>query len=433
MESTVSYQEENENVFDTHSDGTEGRNNVEMDDEVFTGLESESVENDSETSPMHWNETDHSVGNSQLFNTEEQVGSVEGSESQEERTKHVEVIGKKLTKENKRVYLAKLPSTVGVEPYAFQEWKEKTSQQDESDGGRDSMLRIRYRKIGNNWESNTRLVRWEDGSSSLFIGNECFDVIQQDISGESQLFLFRRQPTAQAAECRISHKLKIQPASVSLGIQRKLGTYEKFAKERKVKMAEMDRAPELEEQKLAQLEHERARAQARLEAKRRRKEQLLMENWRNSGISNEFLDNDYSSNEDEESDQEDPSFSIANVKSRISGNRKSNEMFSDDTSREEMDLSLSSKAQMERENPSRLDKFKESDTPIGTYRKPLLSEDMEQRSESVPVLELERRHHKVFMLSEESSEDENDEKSYSKEDAEVDSRNTLEEQDDEPK
>ncbi|EME28923.1 uncharacterized protein Gasu_36600 [Galdieria sulphuraria] len=373
MASATSYEGDSENITETNMEENEDRNNREVD-------ESESMEDDSETSALHWSESEYSQGNSQPLNNVGQTRSWEGFESQEERTKQVEVIGKKLVKENRQIYLAKLPSTVGVEPFAFQEWKEKSREQNESDSGRAALVKIRYRKVGNDWESNTRLVKWEDGSSSLFIGNECFDVIEQDISEESQLFLFRRQPTAQAAECRISRKLKIQPASISSGIQRKLGTYEKFAKERKVKMAEMDRAPELEEQKLAQLEHERARAQARLEAKRRRKEQLVMENWRSSGVSTEFLDNDYSSNE-EFSDEEDPSFSIANVKSRISGNRKSNDMTLEETGQEEEDASLSSKAQMERENPSRLDKFKDSDTPIGTYREPLRSQVSEQSSE----------------------------------------------------
>jgi RNA polymerase-associated protein LEO1 len=314
------------------------------------------------------------------------------SYSQEERMKQIEVIGKKLVQDGRNIYLAKLPSTIGVEPIAFQPEK-KWEQENET---RDSTMKIRYRKSSNNnnnWESNTRLVKWEDGSSSLFIGNECFDVTEQDIREESQLFLFRRQPTAQVAECRISHKLKIQPASISLGLQRKLGTYERFTKERKVKMAEMDRAPELEEQKLAQLEHERARAQARLEAKRRRKEQLVMENWRNAGMSNEFLDSDYSSNE-EESD-EDPSFSIANVKSRIGATST------------EIDTSLSSKAQVERENPSRLDKLKESDKPLAAHREAAVSsEERDQSTNSVALFDVERRHHKVFMLSDEEEEEE---------------------------
>lgn len=373
-------------------------NNTVEDNMESTETLQQETENWEESETSNWNE--NADRNPQFMTSMGPTSSWEGGfESQDEPTKQVQVVGKRLVQENRRIYLAKLPSTIGVEPRVFQQCNENTKQENESEFGRDTLLKMRYRRVGTKWESNTRLVKWEDGSASLFIGSECFDVTEQDISGENHLFLFRRQPSAQVAECRISHKLKIQPASISLGLQRKLGTYERFAKERKVKMAEMDRAPELEEQKLAQLEHERARAQARLEAKRRRKEQLVMENWKSAGMSREFLENDYTSNE-EESD-EDPSFSIANVKSRISGNRKSNGMVSEETTQEEVDESLSSKTQMERENPSRLDMLKQSDTPIGTYRS-------QERVESVPMLDVEHRHHKVFMLSddEESSQEE---------------------------
>lgn len=42
-------------------------------------------------------------------------------------------------------------------------------------------------------ESNARFVRWSDGSLQLMVGNEVYDVVQQEISQDHPNFLFVRQ------------------------------------------------------------------------------------------------------------------------------------------------------------------------------------------------------------------------------------------------
>lgn len=55
-------------------------------------------------------------------------------------------------------------------------------------------------------ESNTRLVRWSDGSMSLYLGNEIFDVYQQPQGGELS-HLFVRQGTGLQGQAVFKTKL----------------------------------------------------------------------------------------------------------------------------------------------------------------------------------------------------------------------------------
>eukprot|EP00871_Galdieria_phlegrea_P005156 jgi/Galph1/5641/GphlegSOOS_G4200.1 len=357
-----------------------------------------------------------------LENTNDVEMATGSSTSEPNHIRRVEVIGRGSVRDDGAAFSVKLPFLMGVEPGAYSREQVMEEQLNLQENETSQNLKIRYRKVGHAIESNSRLVRWEDGSASLFIGRECFDITEQDISTENQLYLFRRQPTAQVAECRIFKKLKIQPATISKGVQRKLSTSERFAKERRVKMAEMDRAPELEEQKLAQLEHERARAQARLEAKRRRKEQAMMENLKSSGISSEFLENDRTSESDE-----DPTFSIENIKSQIMGKKKLRGSSSDTELQGRAtwdDRELSSELQMERENPSRLDALRSSDKPPDVVREPTRISDNNSNHVEEPstLLEMEHRHHKIFLLTDEDDDEEsewaanNEEKTVKKED-----------------
>lgn len=55
-------------------------------------------------------------------------------------------------------------------------------------------------------ESNTRLVRWSDGSMSLYLGSEIFDVYQQSQGGELS-HLFVRQGTGLQGQAVFKTKL----------------------------------------------------------------------------------------------------------------------------------------------------------------------------------------------------------------------------------
>ncbi len=52
---------------------------------------------------------------------------------------------------------------------------------------------IRWRKNDNDKkESNTRVVRWNDGSLQLFVGDEVFDIAQQDMMNADNVHLYAK-------------------------------------------------------------------------------------------------------------------------------------------------------------------------------------------------------------------------------------------------
>ncbi len=70
-------------------------------------------------------------------------------------------------------------------------------------------LRWRYVKNENDElvkESNARMVRWSDGSLSLHLGNEIFDVYKQYMQGDYN-HLFIRQGTGLQAQAIFKTKL----------------------------------------------------------------------------------------------------------------------------------------------------------------------------------------------------------------------------------
>ena len=103
-----------------------------------------------------------------------------------------------------KLHLVRLPNVIGVQANAFHadSYEEETAAEEaEEVVGQGKLLEsqrkkskavslmvenvIRWREVKDDGEggavrreSNTRLVRWSDGTSSLLIGNECFDVVQ---------------------------------------------------------------------------------------------------------------------------------------------------------------------------------------------------------------------------------------------------------------
>lgn len=92
------------------------------------------------------------------------------------------------------LHITKLPNLVAIQPVAFEEdlYLEK-EEEEQYKGYVHNMIRWRYKrdKVGNLErdedgqlvrESNSRIVRWSDGSFTLHIGNEAFDVQTTDSS-----------------------------------------------------------------------------------------------------------------------------------------------------------------------------------------------------------------------------------------------------------
>src|SRR5262249_50654363 len=123
-------------------------------------------------------------------------------------------------------------------------------------------------------ESNTRLIEWEDGSMSLAVGEEMFEVIVQNISAEHN-YVFQRHAGAGCMEVlgHLERKLLIRPYITGTGDHRRflainpekidVMTGEKLASGRepaRVRMAEIGGDPEAEKAQQIRLQQEKIRA-----------------------------------------------------------------------------------------------------------------------------------------------------------------------------
>jgi RNA polymerase-associated protein LEO1 len=98
-------------------------------------------------------------------------------------------------KKGESLHMIKLPNLLAIQPNAFdEETYDEKDEEEQYKGYMHNMVRWRYKRDGSSGElerdedgklvreSNTRLVKWNDGSVTLYIGNEAFDVQSVDSS-----------------------------------------------------------------------------------------------------------------------------------------------------------------------------------------------------------------------------------------------------------
>lgn len=167
-------------------------------------------------------------------------------------------------------------------------------------------------------ESNARLLEWEDGSMSLAIGDELFEVVSQDMSNE-QSYLYQKHPGCMEATGRFARKLLIRPyigdrqehrKYLQLSDTRRIDemTGQTLASGRdpaRVKMATTTEDPEREKERMIRLQQEKLRARRKQEHRRRNVEQVSKRSSRS--LSAKFLeeDDEYDANEDYFEERED--------------------------------------------------------------------------------------------------------------------------------
>jgi len=158
--------------------------------------------------------------------------------------------------------------------------------------------RVRQDEHGNDIkESNAKIVRWSDGTMSLYLGNEIFDVEKQKIVDFNHLFI--RQGQGLQAQAVFAEKLIFRPHSTETLTHRKvtLNMADKTNRAQKVKViTDVGDNPEAQKQELIRLEEDKLRASARREAQQRR----LRDIPRTTGLSSGFLEG-YDSDEGGES------------------------------------------------------------------------------------------------------------------------------------
>lgn len=165
-----------------------------------------------------------------------------------------------------------------------------------------SSATIRNRRLnsgeGEIIETNSRLNRWSDGSWTLQIGSEHFEILPQSFSTDENNILFIRHQNEGCLEAvgKLGNKLTLRPFMDSQGSHRKyLALAEatgKGMKKVKVRVATTTADPETEKRGLVKIQQERIKARRKLDAKRRNLEQKSFDRVGREGLTARFLEAD---------------------------------------------------------------------------------------------------------------------------------------------
>ncbi|XP_026955586.1 RNA polymerase-associated protein LEO1-like isoform X1 [Sagmatias obliquidens] len=173
------------------------------------------------------------------------------------------------------LYFVKLPKFLSIEPKPFdpQYYEDEFEDEevlDEEDRTRLKLKientirwRIRRDKEGNEIkESNARIVKWSDGSLSLHLGNEVFDVDKAPMQGNhNQLFI--REDTGLQGQAIFKSKLTFRPHATDCATLRKMTLLlaNRCSRTQKIRILPMaGRDPECQRTEMVQKEEERLRA-----------------------------------------------------------------------------------------------------------------------------------------------------------------------------
>nr|CAX73191.1 RNA polymerase-associated protein LEO1 [Schistosoma japonicum] len=185
----------------------------------------------------------------------------------------------------REVHLVKMPNFLSVETRPFDpNFYEDELDEDEilDEEGRtrlklkvENTIRWRIGKTPDGemvHESNARIVRWSDGSLSLHLGDEIFDIHKVDIQSDYN-YLFIREGSGLQGQSSLKTKLTFRPHSTDSFTHRKitLSLADKTNKLQKVKILPVTGAdPESNRNMLVRKEEEKLRATLRRESQLRR-------------------------------------------------------------------------------------------------------------------------------------------------------------------
>nr|XP_012618918.1 RNA polymerase-associated protein LEO1-like isoform X3 [Microcebus murinus] len=223
------------------------------------------------------------------------------------------------------LYFVKLPKFLSIEPKPFdpQFYEDEFEDEkvlDEEDRTRlklkvENTIRWRVRRDeeGNKIkESNARIVKWSDGSMSLHLGNEVFDVYRAPLQGNHD-HLFVREDTGLQGQAVFKSKLTFRPHSTDSATHRKmtLPLAKRSSKTQKIRILPMASCdPECPRADMVKKE-ERWRASTHPESQTSH----LLEKQNQQGLSAPYQD---PGSDDEEEEGED-TFSLADIKNYYQG------------------------------------------------------------------------------------------------------------------
>lgn len=171
-------------------------------------------------------------------------------------------------------------------------------------------IRNRLNDLSGDIESNSKLNRWSDGTWTLQIGSEHFEVLPQVFSTDENNLLFVNHKGKECLEAvgKLANKLTIRPFTDAHGTHRKyLALAEatgKGMKKVKVRVATTIADPEKEKRGLVKIQQERIKAKRKLDAKRRNLEQKSLDRVGREGLTARFLEADESEGEGEDEEDE---------------------------------------------------------------------------------------------------------------------------------
>lgn len=223
----------------------------------------------------------------------------------------------------KQVHFVRFPNFLSVEarpfdPAMYEDEVEDDELLDEEGRARLKLKvenTIRWRKYTDEngielTDSNARVVKWSDGSMSMHLGSEIFDIQQMPLKGD-QDHLFIRQGTGLQGQAVFRTKLSFRPHSTKSATHRKMTNrlaLRHSQNQQKIRvMAVAGEDPESKKEERIKKEEEELRAHMRREAQARR----VKEKAHAKGLSNNYLDDPY------DNDDNDHGVSVSAIKNRF--------------------------------------------------------------------------------------------------------------------
>ncbi|KAI8913367.1 Leo1-like protein-domain-containing protein [Gorgonomyces haynaldii] len=179
--------------------------------------------------------------------------------------------------ENPNLFLVKLPNFLTIDPKPFdpREVEEEDEMSPTIATKVENKVRWRYdpAKKGKK-DSNARLVRWSDGSFSLMVGDELFEVSQTNIA-DNQNYLISQHPKEGffKTQARLNTLMSFRPSSITSLTHKKLtmaiASKHAHANAKVAKIIATKEDPEKQQAEAARIENERLKAKRKLEMKQR--------------------------------------------------------------------------------------------------------------------------------------------------------------------
>lgn len=213
-----------------------------------------------------------------------------------------------------RLYYVKLPNFLSIETREYDPnfYEDEIDEEEYDNEGRARLKlkvenTIRWRKNKDERESNTRIVEWSDGTLSLYLGSEIFDLNEKSTGEFGHLFIRQGLRQGLQGQAIIDKKLSIRPNSTESFTHRKLtlSLADRSQKTQKIRMLNNPgHDPEAALNELSKKENDKLKATLRRETKQRR----IQERSQVRGPSASYLEPDY----DEE--DEDGAISLSAIK-----------------------------------------------------------------------------------------------------------------------